>query len=114
VEVLADAGKYADPDLSGATYEEHLATADLSIGTYCLRAGSVDPQEPHAEDEVYVVMSGRGRFTSAEETIDVAAGSVFFVPAEETHRFHDITEDLAVLVFFGPAEGSRAVAGPGD
>ena len=43
----------------------------------------------------------------AHETIDVAAGSVFFVPAREEHRFHDITEDLAVLVFFGPAEGTR-------
>jgi hypothetical protein len=32
---------------------------------------------------------------------------VFFVPAREEHRFHDITEDLAVLVFFAPAEGTR-------
>jgi hypothetical protein len=29
------------------------------------------------------------------------------VPAHEVHRFHDISEDLALLVFFGPAEGSR-------
>jgi len=56
---------------------------------------------------VYVVTSGRGRFTGGDETIDVAAGSVFFVPAREEHRFHDIVEDLAVLVFFGPAEGTR-------
>ena len=31
-----------------------------------------------------------------------------FVPAREPHRFTDITEDLTALVFFGPAEGSRA------
>jgi mannose-6-phosphate isomerase-like protein (cupin superfamily) len=108
VEVIVTAGKYAEPDSSGASYQEHLRRPDLSIGTYSLSAGAVDPQEPHGEDEVYVVMSGRGRFTSSGATIDVAAGSVFFVPAEEAHRFHDISEELAVLVFFGPAEGTRS------
>jgi hypothetical protein len=34
---------------------------------------------------------------------------VLFVPANEEHRFHDITEDLVLLVFFGPAYGSRAI-----
>jgi mannose-6-phosphate isomerase-like protein (cupin superfamily) len=107
VETISAAGRYVDPDATGATYVEHLRRPDLSIGTDCLRAGAVDPQEPHAEDEVYVVTSGRARFTGGGETIDVAAGSTFFVAAHEEHRFHDVSEDLAVLVFFGPAEGSR-------
>jgi mannose-6-phosphate isomerase-like protein (cupin superfamily) len=108
VENLETAGTYVTPDSSGATYEEHLRRPDLSIGTYCLAAGADDTQDPHDEDEVYVVMSGRARFTGGDHTIDVSPGSVFFVPAREVHRFHDITEDLAVLVFFGPAEGARA------
>lgn len=29
-------------------------------------------QSPHAEDEVYVVTAGRGRFTSGGQTVDVA------------------------------------------
>jgi hypothetical protein len=33
-----------------------------------------------------------------------------FVPAAAEHRFHDITEELTALVFFAPAEGSRAAA----
>jgi mannose-6-phosphate isomerase-like protein (cupin superfamily) len=107
VDVIPAAGEYSEPDSSGATYEEHLRRPDLSIGTYSLRAGAVDTQTPHAEDEIYVVTSGRARFTGGGQTIEVGAGSVFFVPAEEEHRFHDITEDLAVLVFFGPAEGTR-------
>ena len=102
-----DAGLFGDLDDDGTGYLEHLRVPDLSMGTYSLRAGSVDSQEPHTEDEVYVVTSGRAKFTSDGETIDVAAGSVFFVAAHEVHRFHDITEDLAVLVFFGPAEGAR-------
>ncbi|GAA1501132.1 hypothetical protein GCM10009827_009280 [Dactylosporangium maewongense] len=39
---------------------------------------------------------------------DVGLGSVVFVPAGEEHRFVDVTEDLALLVVFGPAYGSRA------
>jgi quercetin dioxygenase-like cupin family protein len=108
VEIIVAAGRWFTPDATGASYEEHLSVPDLSVGTYCLQAGATDPQTPHDEDELYVVTSGRARFTGGDQTIDIAAGSVFFVPANEVHRFHDIAEDLAVLVFFGPAEGSRS------
>jgi mannose-6-phosphate isomerase-like protein (cupin superfamily) len=111
VEIIDAAGVYADPGEAGAGYVEQLRRSDLSLGTYCLRAGAVDRQSPHAEDEVYVVTAGKGRFTSGGQTVDVAEGTVLFVPAHEPHRFHDITADLALLVFFGPAEGSRD-AGP--
>jgi len=30
-----------------------------------------------------------------------------FVPAGEEHRFDEVTEDLTLLVVFGPAYGSR-------
>lgn len=108
METFEDAGTFGSLDVSGTGYVEHLRRPDLSLGTYSLRAGVEDLQEPHTEDEVYVVTAGRARFTSSGETIEVSAGSVFFVAAHEVHRFHDIAEDLTVLVFFGPAEGSRA------
>jgi mannose-6-phosphate isomerase-like protein (cupin superfamily) len=108
VELIEQAGRWAGTDNAGATYLEHLATRDLSVGTYSLRTGALDPQSPHTEDEIYVVTAGRGRFTGGDHTVDVAAGTVLFVPAGEPHRFHDISEDLAVLVVFVPAEGSRA------
>jgi mannose-6-phosphate isomerase-like protein (cupin superfamily) len=107
VEIINAAGRYADPGEAGAEYVEHLRRSDLSLGTYCLRAGAADGQRPHAEDEVYVVTAGQGRLTAGSRTVDVAPGAVLFVPAHEPHRFHDITADLALLVFFGPAEGSR-------
>lgn len=108
MELIDVAGRYRDPGEVGARYVEQLRRVDLSLGTYSLRAGAIDRQSPHREDEVYVVTAGRGRFTSGGETVEVGPGSVLFVPAEEPHRFHDITTDLAALVFFGPAEGSRA------
>ena len=108
VEVIKQAGRWAEPDATGATYAEHFATADLSVGTYSIRAGATDTQSPHSEDEIYVVTKGRARFTSDNDTVAVEPGTVLFVPAKEGHRFHDITEDLVLLVFFGPAYGTRA------
>jgi mannose-6-phosphate isomerase-like protein (cupin superfamily) len=108
VKIVEHAGEWAEPDHTGATYVEHFATSDLSVGTYSLRVGAVDTQEPHTEDEVYVVIDGRAGFTGGEQTVEVGPGTVLFVPANESHCFHDITADLALLVFFGPAHGSRA------
>lgn len=108
MEIIEQAGKWAEPGGTGAAYVEHLATRDLSVGTYSLRAGATDDQSPHTEDEVYVVTAGTARFTGGGRTVDVAPGTVLFVPAYEEHRFHDITADLALLVFFGPAYGTRA------
>jgi mannose-6-phosphate isomerase-like protein (cupin superfamily) len=93
---------------SGTPYLEFLTVPDLSVGLYVLAAGERDLQRPHTEDEVYYVISGRGRVTVGDETRDVQTGSIVFVATAVPHRFHDITEDLNLLVAFGPAEGSRA------
>jgi mannose-6-phosphate isomerase-like protein (cupin superfamily) len=107
VEIIKAAGQFTDPGDTGADYVEHLRRPDLSVGTYSLRPGAVDTQSPHAEDEIYVVTAGRAQFTAGGRTVDIAPGATLFVPAHEVHFFHDITEDLALLVFFGPAEGAR-------
>lgn len=91
---------------SGRSYLEFLREASMSLGLYVLPAGGVDPQQPHGEDEVYLVLSGRARFLSGSEDVPVNVGDTLFVPAGEEHRFHDIDEDLVLLVFFAPAEGS--------
>lgn len=81
---------------------EHLRVPAMSLGTYSIPAGGVDDQTPHAEDEIYVVTAGRGRFSAGGRTLDVAPGAVLFVEAGEEHHFHDVTEDLALLVVFAP------------
>jgi mannose-6-phosphate isomerase-like protein (cupin superfamily) len=97
----------AERDASGRPYLEFLNVPDLSVGLYVLGAGQADLQQPHGEDEVYYVVSGRARVTVGGEVRDVRPGSIVFVAARVAHRFHDITEDLTLFVAFGPAEGSR-------
>ncbi|HEY7072814.1 MAG TPA: cupin domain-containing protein [Acidimicrobiales bacterium] len=101
---IIDAGTF-EPGAGGtADYVERLRVPALSFGTYSIPAGAPDLQSPHAEDEIYVVVSGRGSFTAGGRTVeDVGPGTALFVPAGEEHRFHDVTEDLATLVFFAPA-----------
>ena len=93
---------------SGAPYREFIRSGSLSVGLYVLPAGSVDGQGPHLEDEVYHVVSGRATLTVGTEEIAVGPGSVVFVEARAEHRFHDIEEELRVLVFFAPPESRPA------
>jgi mannose-6-phosphate isomerase-like protein (cupin superfamily) len=88
----------------GELYLEFLRRDALSCGLYVLEAGADDPQEPHREDEVYLVVEGRARLEAAGQDRPVGPGSVVFVARAVPHRFHDITERLSVLVFFAPAE----------
>lgn len=92
-------------------YLEFLRVPALSAGIYILPAGGVDPQLPHSEDEIYYIVSGRASILVNNENQEVAAGSLIFVPATVEHRFHSISEDLTVLVFFAPAEYSLARQG---
>lgn len=89
---------------SGKLYREFLRVPAMSGGLYVLAAGATDTQRPHHEDEMYYVVRGKGRFRAGEEDREISAGSLLFVAAEVEHHFHDITEELAVLVFFAPAE----------
>src|SRR5688572_8813149 len=91
----------------GQAYLEFLRVPTLSLGLYALPAGGVDPQKPHTEDEVYYVVEGRGFIRVDEEDRPVELGTVVFVAANVEHRFHTISEDMKILVFFAPAEYSN-------
>lgn len=71
----------------------------LEVGVYVLVAPEPDRQQPHADDELYVVLDGRGTLEVEGETFDVKPGSAIFVPAGADHRFTGY-EGLSVLVVF--------------
>lgn len=90
----------------GKRYQEFLRVSTMSAGVYGLAESAEDPQQPHAEDELYIVIAGRGTIRVADENRPVGPGSLVYVPAKMPHKFIDITEDLRVVVVFAPAESS--------
>ena len=89
-------------------YAEFFRSSTLSLTVARWPAGSVDDQEPHTEDEVYYVVSGRARLQVAEEEAAVGAGSIAYVAAGVEHHFYDIEEDLSVIVFWAPPRYTNA------
>jgi mannose-6-phosphate isomerase-like protein (cupin superfamily) len=67
---------------------------------------SPNRQTPHAQDEIYVIVRGRGVLFHGGERDPFGAGDLIFVSAGTEHWFEDFTEDLAVwVVFYGPHGG---------
>lgn len=95
-------------------YREFLRVSSLSVGIYVLGDGAMDHQKPHSEDEVYYVASGRAKMRidsdGGAKSFDVCPGTIIYVPARIHHSFYDITERLAVLVFFGAQASAHRAA----
>jgi mannose-6-phosphate isomerase-like protein (cupin superfamily) len=84
---------------AGGGYEVVHTSPGLELGVYVLVAPEPDRQQPHADDEVYVVLDGNGRLEVEGEPVDLREGRAAFVPAGADHRFVGY-ENLAVLVIF--------------
>lgn len=96
----------AEQEKSNRAWLEFLRASSLSMGIYHLKSGQPDLQQPHGEDEVYYVLGGQANFWAGGQVRTVGPGTLLFVQRAVEHRFCDVTEDLTVLVFFAPAEGS--------
>lgn len=84
---------------AGGGYEIIHESPGLEIGVYVLVAPEPDRQQPHEDDEVYVVLDGSGVLEVEGNRIDVDNGHFAFVPAHIEHHFVAY-EQLAVLVIF--------------
>lgn len=92
---------------SAEGYAGNVLRSDLlSVGVYVLAAGATDGQKPHEEDEVYYAVRGRARFRVGPDDHPVGPGTLLFVPALQPHHFHEIEEELVLVVFWAPPEGS--------
>lgn len=76
---------------------------------YTLAPGADDPQGPHAEDEVYVVLAGHATLRIDDRDVPVEPGTIAYVAAGVPHHFHAIEQRLRVLVLFAPAESAPTV-----
>jgi mannose-6-phosphate isomerase-like protein (cupin superfamily) len=84
---------------SGGGYRIVHASPGLEIGVYVLGGARSDHQNPHADDEVYVVLDGRGVIDVEGRPLALERGQAVFVPAGARHRFTAF-DRLSVLVIF--------------
>ena len=80
-------------------YEIVHESPGLEIGVYVLVAPEPDRQQPHADDELYLVLEGAGALEIEGSFMQLDVGHAAFVPAGADHRF-SAYEQLALLVVF--------------
>ena len=84
---------------AGGGYEIVHESPGLELGVYVLVAPEPDRQQPHEDDEIYVVLDGSGVLDVEGVHVPVQDGSAVFVEAGAEHRF-SAYEQLALLVIF--------------
>lgn len=90
-----------DPGRGSALLMKH---GSMTLRHYAPRGQ--DPQGPHDQDELYVVIAGEGTFVRSGERTPFGPGDVLFAGAGETHRFEDFSDDFETwVVFYGPQGG---------
>ena len=100
---IAEAG--AALAASHADYVTLFKQGTLEIEIY--RPVGVDRQQPHAKDELYVVIAGSGTFVHGGQRSAFHEGDTLFVRAGVPHRFEDFTPDFATWVFYYGPEGGE-------
>jgi mannose-6-phosphate isomerase-like protein (cupin superfamily) len=92
--------------------EENRFTVLMKHGTMSIEyyaPKSSDLQNPHNQDEVYVIVSGKTEFIRNGERAHCKAGDVLFVPAQMEHRFENFSDDFATwVIFFGKQGGESS------
>ena len=84
----------------GKTFLELFRQGRTSVEIY--QPVGHDPQQPHEQDEIYVVISGQGLFQDGADRYPFGPGDLIFVPAGREHRFEEFTEDFKTwVIFFG-------------
>ncbi len=91
----------------------------LDTGPVTLELARYPPEESpptlrHAEDEIYYVVSGSGTLRVEDSTVPVEAGELIHVEPATEHDFVEITEELTLLVIFGPSVNPSSYARRGE
>lgn len=79
--------------------------SDTRITVEIYKPEEEDLQSPHDRDELYVIISGSGRFRLRGESFLFKPGDLLFAPAHAPHRFENFTNDFATwVIFYGAAK----------
>ena len=94
----------------GTPFVRALAHGSMSVELFAPGTSGLgkDIQQPHAQDELYVVQRGRSDFVLEELSHSVGPGDVLFVPAGARHRFENFSADFVTwVIFYGPQGGEK-------
>lgn len=92
----------------GETHPFHVVHRHGSMFAGLYAPQPADRQEPHAQDEAYIVVRGTASFRRPSDVVEVRAGDYLFVPAGMEHRFEAMSEDFATwAIFYGPKGGEK-------
>lgn len=102
--------KKVKPLLFGDSYEsrmilDHVITGRdnvIQINHGTVKAGYALGGGVHDDDEIYYILSGKGKLQLDEEIIDVFPNQVIFIPAGVYHALdnRESTEDMTILTFW--------------
>jgi mannose-6-phosphate isomerase-like protein (cupin superfamily) len=97
----------ADAQIPGPSGEHAVSLIERgTLKVKLSRPTAPNRQNPHEQDEVYVIKQGRGVLVHDGKRDAFEAGDLMFVAAGTEHHFEDFTDDLAVwVVFYGPTGG---------
>lgn len=94
----------AEAALGDKDVAQLLTHGTMEVKYYAPRG--TDRQTPHDKDELYIIISGHGRFHNGAAQADFGPGDVLFARAGVAHRFEDFDDDFATwVIFWGPKGG---------
>jgi len=98
------------PLVFGKEYEsrmilDHVITGRdnvIQINHGTVKAGCKLGGGTHEEDEIYYILSGKGKLQLNDDIVDVAGGQVIFIPAGCFHALDNTgsDEDMCILTFW--------------
>lgn len=94
-------------DTASFRFHYALRHGTMKFGLYEPRG--TDTQDPHKQDELYVVVSGSGNFIKSGEKTAFHPHDVIFVEDGGEHRFVDFTDDFSAWVIFWGPDGGEPV-----
>ncbi|MFT4760767.1 MAG: mannose-6-phosphate isomerase-like protein (cupin superfamily) [Paraglaciecola sp.] len=78
-----------------------------SMSAEVYKPEKVDLQQPHEQDEIYVVIAGTDIFFNNGKRTEFAPGDLLFVAADKEHRFENFTDDFSAWVIFYGSKGGE-------
>lgn len=86
------------PGSNGQPFTMPMKKGNMRVLLY--QPKEIDKQDAHADDEVYVIVSGIGKFSDGEKEVPFKPHDVIYVKAGQEHRFVDFSDDFLTWVIF--------------